>query len=1371
MRACVRAGIVAGLFLAAAAAVGPRAAGRAYADDGRGLELFESRVRPLLVERCQECHATGRVTEGGFAVDSRAALRRGGRGGAAVVPGDPAASRLLAILRHEIPGLEMPEGGERVDDATLAAVAEWIALGAPDPRDDTPGASPAIPVDFAERRRWWSFQPLARPEPPAARLPEWDSGAIDRFLLAGIDRAGLEPAPLADPATRLRRLSFVLTGLPPEPDEVVAFVADPSADAWERAIDRMLASPRFGERFARHWMDLVRYAESHGSQGDPELAEAWRYRDWLVRAFNTDLPYDRFVREQIAGDLLPDPRRGPDGLDESAIGPAHLRMTELGFVPVDALDDQVKVVENQIDVYSKTFFGLTAACARCHDHKFDPVTQDDFYALYGIFASSRPGHVILDPPESLRAGETEMLRLRDSIRAELAGIWLGAAEGFATRLVHVGVRMRRAAEASEALARSTAAVAAIEGPARLRALERRGAGSPPAALPSPIARWSFTEDARDSVGGLAGELLGGAVVRDGRLHLDGVRANVRTAPLREDLREKTLEAWVALANLEQRGGGVIGLEVPEGRFFDSIVFGEMKPGHWLPGSDFFNRTQDPAGPSETAGPAEFVHVAITWSADGRICVYRDGVPHGTPYTKGSPQAFAAGKSRFLFGQRLSDIDPPLAGVIDEARAYDRALTADEVAASFRAGPEGVSEDELLASLDDTGRAALATLRAERDGFARAIRELAPPGDDPLARVLAAAAATPASPLHAWARLLAAPDEARGAIATACVDSLEAERRSIAAANAGVTRLWDLRGGDHAAWFGHGTGVPEAPAANGAIAILPDGDRVVGGILAAGIHTHLLGHRRPAVYQSPRFVIDTDNVWLRVHGRKSVARLVIENYPLGNGGIYPAVRPERDDAAWIRLDTNYRRGSTAYVELATDVADGAVFGIAEVAAGNGAEPPRDGGIAAAPFLAGGLPSDPDALAIALQARLVDTLRAWRDGRLADDGRALLDFFVRERLLPVAPDASPALEALVDRYRALARAVPLPTRAPGVLEARGYDQPRFIRGQHTRPAERVPRRGLSLFGTEPYAPRADGTRGPSGRLQLADEATGPARDLLARVMVNRLWRHVFGRGIVATTDNFGRLGEPPSNPELLDWLAGRFIDEGWSVKRALKRMVGSRAFQLASRPTPRAAEADPLGALLSHFPVRRLDAESIRDSILAASGQLDLSMGGPGVDPWHASKTEGGGPPGPLDGARRRSLYLRTRRNACNPFLEVFDAPKPTTTRGTRDVTGGPVQALAMLNDPFVADQAAKWGARVADDAASDEARVRGMILQALSRLPESGETADLLAALAGARTAFASLPDGTARPADEAERLAWSELAHAILCLEETIHVE
>ncbi|MCY2962085.1 MAG: DUF1549 domain-containing protein, partial [Planctomycetota bacterium] len=418
----------------------------------------------------------------------------------------------------------------------------------------------------------------------------------------------------------------------------------------------------------------------------------------LIRAFNADVPYDQLVREHLAGDLLPQPRwNAADSFNESAIGPAHLRMVELGFVPVDALDDQVKVVDNQIDVYSKAFLELTASCARCHNHKFDAISQEDFYALYGVFVSCRPGQVLIDSPELLRKNRDELTQLKQTIRDGLATAWLEAATTIADQLKE---KTRREAEIVDLTARSTRVregIAAIEDPARAVVLKKRGQ-SGKGSLPAPDARWSFEGDARDSVGKQHGELLGGAVIRNGRLILDGVAANMRTVPLDRDIHEKTLEAWVTLANLERRGGGVIGLDTPEGRFFDSIVFGEMNPKHWLAGSDFFNRSQEPGGPAETARPGELIHMAIVYAKDNSITLYRNGERYGMTYQKGTLRPFLKGQSRFLFGQRLSDINPPLAGEVDEARFYLRALTAVEVAASFRAGPASVSAEELAAVL-------------------------------------------------------------------------------------------------------------------------------------------------------------------------------------------------------------------------------------------------------------------------------------------------------------------------------------------------------------------------------------------------------------------------------------------------------------------------------------------------------------------------------------------------------------------------------------------------------------------------------------------------------------------------------------------------
>jgi hypothetical protein len=268
-----------------------------------------------------------------------------------------------------------------------------------------------------------------------------------------------------------------------------------------------------------------------------------------------------------------------------------------------------------------------------------------------------------------------------------------------------------------------------------------------------------------------------------------------------------------------------------------------------------------------------------------------------------------------------------------------------------------------------------------------------------------------------------------------------------------------------------------------------------------------------------------------------------------------------------------------------------------------------------------------------------------------------------------------------------------------------------------------------------------------------------------MVNRLWQYVFGRGIVGTVDNFGHLGELPTHPELLDHLAARFVEQDWSVKEMLKYLVTSRAFQQSALPSELAMRRDPTNAFLSHASVRRLDADAIRDGLLATTGQLDLKMFGPGVHVYYTDKTDGGGPKGPLDGNGRRSVYLRVRRNTHSRFLETFDAPKPATTRGTRDITNVPAQALTMLNDPFVIEQAKKWAVALIADGATTEQRVRHMFEVALSREPTTAESSLALEYLTELATEHRvdtnDIPGNT---------LVWQDLAQSLFCLKEFIYV-
>ena len=401
-------------------------------------EFFESTVRPLLADNCHGCHSA-RVDPpfGGLRLDSLEGLLAGGDTGPAIVPGRPAESALIERL-HGRPVLMPPTGP--LDGEDVAALTRWVEMGAPWPAPTAAGADPpdpSAPFDLAERRRaHWAWQPVRAVEPPPVAGEAWPATPADRFLLAALEAAGLAPAPEADRAALIRRLSFDLRGLPPTPAEIVRFTGDASPSAYADLVDRYLASPHFGERWARHWMDLVRYSESHGSEGDPDIPFAWRYRDYLIRAFNGDVPYDQLLREHLAGDLLPEPRLDAEGrTNESMLGPAHLRLVEHGFQPVDPWEDRVKWTDNQVDVASKAFLGLTVSCARCHDHKFDAISQKDYYAFFGTLYGARPTMRAVDAPAVLDTNRDTLAALKAEIRDRLADAWSAAARRVGAELL------------------------------------------------------------------------------------------------------------------------------------------------------------------------------------------------------------------------------------------------------------------------------------------------------------------------------------------------------------------------------------------------------------------------------------------------------------------------------------------------------------------------------------------------------------------------------------------------------------------------------------------------------------------------------------------------------------------------------------------------------------------------------------------------------------------------------------------------------------------------------------------------------------------------------------------------------------------------
>ena len=359
------------------------------------IEFFERRIRPVLVERCEVCHSS-RLAEpmGGLRVDSREGLRAGGASGPALVPGSPESSTLMNALQYLDPVLKMPPTG-KLPDRVVEDFRAWIAAGANDPRispaeavsqaKEEP-AGPGTPIE--EGRRWWAFQPLRERVAPAVSDPDWTLTKIDSFVLAKLDERGMEPSSEADRRTLARRAYLDLTGLPPAYEKIESFVQDSSPDAYSRLIDQLLKSPRYGERWGRYWLDVARWAEDHPTSEatNRPFASAWRYRDWVIEAVNKDIPYDRFIRMQFAADLMPDfipsDMRALGYLGNAPIYHKDRRLSR-DVIETIASDDW----DERVDAVSRGLLGLTVACARCHDHKFDPITADDYYGLAGVFAS------------------------------------------------------------------------------------------------------------------------------------------------------------------------------------------------------------------------------------------------------------------------------------------------------------------------------------------------------------------------------------------------------------------------------------------------------------------------------------------------------------------------------------------------------------------------------------------------------------------------------------------------------------------------------------------------------------------------------------------------------------------------------------------------------------------------------------------------------------------------------------------------------------------------------------------------------------------------------------------------------------------------
>ena len=344
------------------------------------LEFFEKHIRPLLVQHCYECH--GERSDGGLQLNSREGLLRGGDSGAALIPGDLNASLLIEAVRYKNRDFQMPPQG-KLESAQIAALEKWVEMGAPDPREATNSARLPVGMSTAEGREFWSFRPVSNPAVPDVGARNFVKNPIDAFVFKRLQDHGLQPAPPVQPRTLIRRLYMNLVGVPPTVEQVDHYLADASPRSTQVLIDQLLHSPGYGERWGRHWLDVARYADSNGLDENLAFGNAWRYRDYVINAFNADRPFDRFLTEQIAGDLL------PDATDETRIATGFLVLGAKVLAEPDREKLTMDTIDEQIDSTGKAFMGMSLGCVRCHDHKFDPIKQRDYYALAAIFKSTK----------------------------------------------------------------------------------------------------------------------------------------------------------------------------------------------------------------------------------------------------------------------------------------------------------------------------------------------------------------------------------------------------------------------------------------------------------------------------------------------------------------------------------------------------------------------------------------------------------------------------------------------------------------------------------------------------------------------------------------------------------------------------------------------------------------------------------------------------------------------------------------------------------------------------------------------------------------------------------------------------------------------
>lgn len=1096
------------------------------------IEFFEKEVRPLMAAACYECHSRDAKTlRGGLMLDARADILKGGDTGAAIVPGKPKESLLVDAINYG-DTYQMPPK-KRLAPEQIAVLTKWVEMGAPWPKETTKVDPKKFDL-IARRSSHWCWQPVKPQTPPAVKNAAWPKQPLDQFILAKLEAKGIAPAAQADKRALIRRAYFDVIGLPPTWDEVAAFAADDSPKAFEKVVDRLLESPHFGERWARHWMDLVRYAETYGHEFDYPLPYAPQYRDYLIRAFNADVPYNQFVKEHIAGDLLPHPRLNPkEGFNESIIGTGFWWFGEATHAPVDVAGDECTRIDNQIDVMSKTFLGVTVACARCHDHKFDAITTKDFYALSGFLKSSRRQDAPLDPQGKIHATVAEMRKTKATVDQALR-----------------------------------------------------------TALPP-------------TSGGM-----------------------------RDDIAKSLIAAW---------------------------------------------------------------EVVSTNASDLDVISLKNGVP------------------------------------LDHLKRWVAALRDPE------------------------------------------IKE-------------------PTHPIHAWHAVLQEKGPVKPVFFERLKKKIEDGDEKAVDAQKNSQLFADFERGSFDGWFVTGEAFGQKPtvasewnAASRAAQAAPQAVR-------PGVaHSGILGGKLHGTLRSPTFTLSHKQIHYRMAGDNVQIRVVIDGYFMApfNGLLFGGVIQKVDkkpDYVWVTQGGDLGRyiGQRAYIEV-LDQGDG--FAAIDEVRFSDVPPPaeKSNPLAAATLRGEGIDSV-SKLAESTAGVFDEVAKRWQVGKADRYDTELVNWALRHQLLAnesAGSTLSKQVAAAGKRLDELTAALPAPRYALAMCDGNGQNDHVHVRGSHRKMGEEAPRRLLEALEM-PTVPNAELG---SGRLLLAEQMVDSNNPLTARVLVNRVWQHLFGRGIVASVDNFGVLGQEPTHRELLDYLAisfqrggddfastnrgprssGKPTEQPWSLKHLIRTLLLSSTYQMSSAPTKPGDDLDPLNLLIHRANIRRLEGEVIRDGILKISGRLDPTVGGSSVGVHLTPFMQGRGRPGgsgPLDGNGRRSLYTEVRRNFLPPMMLAFDTPIPFSSVGARNVSNVPAQALILMNDPLVVQQADVWAKRLlAAKHPSAEERIAAIYEDAYSRPPTSIEVAGAMDFLQQQARELNVPPDKII-----ADQKLWADLCHVLMNVKEFIFV-